>query len=334
MDRFIPILASMSPSPVHRATDLLIRYLERRELAGQRRALLSPEARAGLRSLYFHLRRPRSSVPVSAAVTRGPVPSSPAPAAFPSEPPQASVPVSAAVTRGPVPSSPDPAAFPEAPVAEARAVVRPEGATVEERIEDLKNRIAGDAEARAETLRDTMVFSVGDVKADLMFIGEAPGHEEERRGEPFVGPAGQLLTKIIQAMGLSRESVYISNIVKYRPAMPNQGTRNRKPTPEEMRACLPYILAEIEEVRPRAIVAAGATAAEGLMGTPSSVGRERGRVRLWKGIPFVVTYHPSYLLHNQAPSERRKVWEDMLLVMEVLNLPISDKQRGYFASRS
>lgn len=163
-----------------------------------------------------------------------------------------------------------------------------------------------------------------------MIVGEAPGHEEERQGAPFVGPAGQLLTKIIRAMGLERESVYISNIVKYRPAMPNQGTRNRKPEAAEMQACLPYILAEIDVVQPKVIVAAGATAAEGLTGDSTSVGRLRGRVRSWNGIPFVVTYHPSYLLRNEALSERRKVWEDMMLVMELLELPISEKQRGFF----
>ncbi len=221
--------------------------------------------------------------------------------------------------------------YPMAPVATPRTVLTPSGSEKEAQLEDLKQRISQDSEAHLATLRDTMVFSVGNLNAEIMFIGEAPGSEEERQREPFVGPAGQLLTKIIQAMGLQRESVYISNIVKYRPAMPNQRTGNRKPTPEEMQACLPYIMAEIEIVNPKVIVAAGATAMAGLTGSDASVGRSRGQVRSWNGRPFIVTYHPSYLLHNQAISERRKVWEDMLLAMEVLQMPISEKQRQFFS---
>lgn len=188
------------------------------------------------------------------------------------------------------------------------------------------------------TLRDTMVFATGNPEAEIMFIGEAPGAEEEKQREPFVGPAGQLLTKIIQAMGLRRSDIYISNICKFRPKIDdgrNQGTKNRAPSMGEMLACQPFIMGEISIIKPRIIVCLGATAASGL-GIEGSVGKLRGRVQDWRGTPLVVTYHPSYLLRREQEdggglSEKRLVWEDMLLVMETVGLAISDKQRGYFS---
>ena len=185
------------------------------------------------------------------------------------------------------------------------------------------------------TLRETMVFSVGNPEAELMLVGEAPGYHEEREREPFVGPAGQKLNEILKAMGLSREAIYISNIVKFRPAMPGQTTNNRKPTPEEMAACLPFVRAEVGVVRPKCIVALGATAAEGLLGLTGTVAAMRGKWHEFEGIPARVTYHPAYLLHGTAgQGDKRKIWEDMLAVMAQLGLPISDKQRGYFLPKA
>ena len=181
-----------------------------------------------------------------------------------------------------------------------------------------------------DSLRDTLVFAVGNANADLMFVGEAPGAEEEKRREPFVGPAGQLLTKIIGAMGLERSDVYISNIVKFRPKLPNQTTQNRQPTPEEMEPFKPYVAREVEVVEPKVIVALGRTAAEGLLDVSESIGRARGRQFDFNGIPAYITYHPSYLLRNGAISEKRKVWEDMLLVMDELGMTITEKQRAFF----
>jgi DNA polymerase len=178
--------------------------------------------------------------------------------------------------------------------------------------------------------RKNVVFGVGNIHADLLFAGEAPGADEDRQGEPFVGAAGQLLTKIITAMGLSREKVYIANVLKCRPDTPGQTSGNRKPTGDEMKTCLPYLLEQIELIRPKAIVALGATAVEGLLGKTEPMGRMRGRFHEFHGTPLMPTFHPSYLLRNQAMSEKRKVWEDMLMVMEKLNLPITEKQRGYF----
>jgi DNA polymerase len=177
--------------------------------------------------------------------------------------------------------------------------------------------------------RKNVVFGVGDINAALMFVGEAPGADEDVQGEPFVGAAGQLLTRIIQTMGLSRETVYIGNILKCRPDTPGQSSGNRKPTAEEMQTCIPYLHEQIDLIQPRVLVGLGATAIEGLIGK-TGITRLRGQWHTYRGIPLMPTFHPSYLLRNQALSEKRKVWEDMLQVMERLGLPISDKQRGYF----
>ncbi len=178
--------------------------------------------------------------------------------------------------------------------------------------------------------RKNVVFGVGNINAELMFIGEAPGVEEDEQGEPFVGRAGELLTKIIQTMGLRREDVYIGNVLKCRPDTPGQPTGNRRPTAAEMRTCLPYLIEQIELIRPKVIVALGGTAMEGLFGKPVHIKKIRGKWHDYQGIPVMPTYHPAYLLRNQAVSEKRKVWEDMLAVMEKLGLPISAKQRNYF----
>lgn len=209
------------------------------------------------------------------------------------------------------------------------------GESKDERLASLRQLAADWAPARElGTLRETMVFATGPPDARLMLVGEAPGHEEEKRGEPFVGPAGKKLDEILKAMGLSRQEVYISNIVKFRPATPNQSTNNRKPTAAEMTACLPFIRAEIAIIRPACIVALGGTAAEGLLGLTGSVGSMRGSWHRLDGIPVRVTYHPSYLLQSGANlSIKRQVWEDMLLVMEELILPISAKQRGFFLQK-
>lgn len=178
--------------------------------------------------------------------------------------------------------------------------------------------------------RRNVVFGVGDIHSPLMFVGEAPGADEDEQGEPFVGKAGQLLTKIIQTMGFSRQTVYIANILKCRPDTPGQLAGNRKPTPEEMKTCLPYLLAQIDLIQPKVIVALGATAVEGLFGKTIGITKLRGNWKAFRNTPVMPTYHPAYLLRNQALFEKRRVWEDMLQVLERLGAPISEKQRGYF----
>ncbi len=178
--------------------------------------------------------------------------------------------------------------------------------------------------------RTQTVFGVGNPDAEIMFIGEAPGADEDAQGEPFVGRAGQLLTKIIKAMGFAREEVYIANILKCRPDVPAGSFGNRPPTPREMQTCRPYLMEQIDIIKPKVIVALGAVAVEGLLGTRAPMRELRGRWDSFNGTPLMITYHPAYLLRNQSPSEKRKVWEDMMLVLERLDKLISEKQRNYF----
>ena len=179
--------------------------------------------------------------------------------------------------------------------------------------------------------RTQVVFGVGNPEAKLMFVGEAPGADEDEQGEPFVGRAGQLLTKMIAAMELTRGQVYIANVLKCRPDMPPNTSGNRKPTRDEMEACLPYLRAQVAVIGPQVIVALGATAVEGLFGPQKTpISRLRGAWLELDGVPVRPTFHPSYLLRNQNLTEKRKVWEDLLAVMERLALPISEKQRGFF----
>jgi uracil-DNA glycosylase family 4 len=178
--------------------------------------------------------------------------------------------------------------------------------------------------------RTQVVFGEGNPEAELMFVGEAPGEDEDEQGEPFVGKAGQLLTKIIETMGFARGDVYIGNVLKCRPDMPAGMPGNRKPKPDEMQTCLPYLREQIDIIQPRFIVALGATAMEGLTGSTETMGRLRGRWHDFQGTPLMATYHPSYLLRNQSLGEKRKVWEDMLLVLERLGKTITEKQRTYF----
>jgi len=178
--------------------------------------------------------------------------------------------------------------------------------------------------------RTQTVFGVGNPDADLMFVGEAPGFDEDRHGEPFVGRTGQLLTRIIKAMGFAREEVYIANVLKCRPDMPAGAYGNRAPTPQEMQTCRPYLVEQIDIIQPKVLVALGAVAVEGLLGTRGTMRELRGRWHSYNGTPLMITYHPAYLLRNQSPSEKRKVWEDMLQVLERLERPVTERQRNYF----
>ena len=179
--------------------------------------------------------------------------------------------------------------------------------------------------------RKSVVFGIGNIDSPLMFVGEAPGADEDERGEPFVGKAGQLLTKIIETMALKRGDVYIANILKCRPDTPGQTAGNRKPTLGEMATCIPYLHEQIDLIKPRVLVALGATAVEGLLGKTVGITKLRGNWQTYRGIPLMPTYHPAYLLRNQAMSEKRRVWEDMLQVMEKLDLPITERQRNFFS---
>ena len=203
--------------------------------------------------------------------------------------------------------------------------------TKQEQYEWLKSLVLHDEECLKHVRPGKkLVFGVGNLDAKLFFCGEAPGADEEIQGEPFVGRAGKLLTKIISAMGLSRDSVYISNIMSWRPEMPTE-VGNRPPTQQEMTFCLPYLCAEIEIVKPKAIIALGATSVKGLTGDESIRMHDiRGKWMLFEDIPLMPTFHPSYLLRNNTNTTKRLVWEDMLEAMSKVGLPISEKQKKYF----
>jgi DNA polymerase len=210
----------------------------------------------------------------------------------------------------------------------------------------LRDRVLGDPVCRAHVRPGKkVVFGVGSIDAQIMFVGEAPGADEEVQGEPFVGPAGQLLTKMIQAMGLQRPQVYIGNIMNWRPELPpgpdGRQYGNREPTEEEMGYCLPYLRAQIDVIAPTILIALGSTASKGLLGMRAfkTLGEVRGRWHEYCGRPLMVTYHPSYLLRKETESKlgerraKRAAWEDFLLVMQRAGLSISDKQRGYFLDK-
>jgi DNA polymerase len=158
--------------------------------------------------------------------------------------------------------------------------------------------------------RTHIVFGVGGPSAQLMFVGEGPGADEDQQGEPFVGRAGQLLTKMIEAMGFARSDVYIANVVKCRPP------GNRVPAPEEAMACAGFLDRQVDLIRPRLIVALGRTAAIRLTGAEASLASLRGRVHAYRGIPLVITYHPAYLLRNLP--DKSKAWEDLLFARRTL----------------
>lgn len=158
--------------------------------------------------------------------------------------------------------------------------------------------------------RRQIVFGVGNPQADLMFVGEAPGHDEDVQGIPFVGRAGQLLTKIVEAIDLKREDVYIANVIKCRPP------ENRNPEQDEVETCEPFLFRQVDVIKPKVIVALGTFAARALLRTLDPISRLRGRVYEYRGAKLIPTFHPAYLLRN--PSSKREVWEDMKKVRELL----------------
>jgi DNA polymerase len=182
----------------------------------------------------------------------------------------------------------------------------------DDNLDQIKNDIGQDCRrCKLCTLgRSQIVFGVGNPKARLMFVGEAPGEEEDRRGEPFVGRAGQLLTKIIEAIGLTREQVYIANVIKCRPP------GNRNPEGDEVEQCEPFLFRQIDVIKPRVIVPLGKFAAQSLLKTLDPITKLRGRQFDYRGTALIPTFHPAFLLRN--PSAKREVWEDMKKVRAIL----------------
>jgi uracil-DNA glycosylase family 4 len=189
-----------------------------------------------------------------------------------------------------------------------------------EALEDIKGELGNCARCSLGTSRKNLVFGVGNPKADLVFVGEAPGRDEDLQGIPFVGRAGELLTSMIHRMGFNRDDVYICNVLKCRPPS------NRDPLPSEIETCHPYLLRQLKSVSPKVIVALGTFAAQTLLQTKEPISRLRGRFHDYHGIPLMPTFHPSFLLRNGSEM-RWVVWEDMVQVLKQMGLPVPDIKR-------
>lgn len=298
---------------MHRELAAVVHELKRLRRQGVDAIPISDETLAQLRQ-RFPIRPRAERAPVEAAAS----PSAAASAGLPA-PARKQI---AVKPKDPAPEIPTPPA------------VELKGADKAAQWEALRQQVLDDPFCRSQLKPGkNLVFGVGSLDAEIFFCGEAPGAEEEEQSEPFVGPAGQLLTKIIQAMGLSRDQVYIGNIMNFRPPMPTP-IGNRPPTAEEMAYCLPYLTGQVKIVQPKVIVALGKTAVDGLLGPDPKrrMGQVRGQWQAFQGIPLMPTYHPSYLLRNDSMKAKRMVWEDILLAMDKVGLPISEKQRAYFKS--
>jgi uracil-DNA glycosylase family 4 len=205
----------------------------------------------------------------------------------------------------------------EAQRVEAQRVERPvaqreaEPASREQQLAGVRTTLGDCKRCRLSEVRRNLVFGVGSPNADLMLVGEAPGREEDLQGEPFVGAAGQLLTKMLGAMGLSRDDVYICNILKCRPP------QNRDPEPDEVETCEPFLRMQIDAIGPRIIIALGNFAAKTLLRTTTGITHLRGSFREYHGIPLMPTFHPAYLLRNEAG--KRPAWQDLKAVMREMD---------------
>lgn len=203
--------------------------------------------------------------------------------------------------------------------------------TNESRLKGMAEEVARCDKCRLCTTRTRTVFGEGNPDAEVLFIGEGPGKQEDITGRPFVGRAGELLTRIIElGMGVPRSEVYIANLVKCRPTVDMNLKRDRPPDPDELQACVPYLMAQVDIIRPRVIIALGSPSSKFLLATTSGITRIRGTWGEYRGIPVMPTYHPSYLLRNggDASPLKREVWHDIKIVMERLGWPLPRIKRG------
>lgn len=265
---------------------------------------LTIELRAVCEGVRAHLEWQRACglrwLPLEAAAPPAPASGREAAARVPVSPPRAPAPPATAAT-APVATAPPPAG--DAALASLAT------------LEALRAHLGDCRRCKLAGGRSNLVFGVGRADADLMFVGEGPGHDEDVRGEPFVGRAGQLLTEIItKGMKLRREDVYIANVVKCRP--PN----NRNPEADEIASCMPFLQRQVEVVAPKVIVALGTFAAQTLLGVRTPITKMRGVWHDYRGIKVMPTFHPAYLL--RTPGDKRLVWADIKLVMAELGLPI------------
>jgi DNA polymerase len=296
------------------ALDILLEELKRQKAAGLRRVSVSDEAVATLKAL--------AGAPVAAPASVPAAPAKPAP-----------LPATAASVRpAPIPAAPKPAVVTTSPViADAPIFALPAG-TKAERMQALRQLVDACVETKKHLTGSHLpLLGHGSLDAKVVFVGEAPSLEEMEAGKAFAGASGELLQKILGAAAISPADYYLAPVMVWRPEPPTQYGK-RPPTARELAFNLPYLRAQIDVVAPRIVVALGAQAFEALHGRTPSITQARGQWFDLSGVPLMPTYHPNYLLHNPSASAKRAVWEDFLLVMEKLGLPISEKQRGFFAT--
>lgn len=294
------------------ALDILLEELKRQKAAGLRRVSISDEAVASLKSLAGT----PAATPASAAVAKFSAVSAAAVERRSPPPPVALKP--AVVTTTPV-------------IADAPIFTLPAG-TKAERMQALRQLVDACVETKKHlTGSHRPLLGHGSLDAKVVFVGEAPSLEEMDAGKAFAGASGELLQKILGAAAISPADYYLAPVMVWRPEPPTQYGK-RPPTARELAFNLPYLRAQIDVVGPRIVVALGAQAFEALHGRTPSITQARGQWFDLSGVPLMPTYHPNYLLHNPSASAKRAVWEDFLLAMEKLGLPISEKQRGFFAT--
>ena len=295
------------------ALDILLEELKRQKAAGLRRVSVSDEAVATLKAL--------AGAPVAA----------PAPAAVAK--PSAIAATAASVRPTPIPVTPKPAVVATTPViADAPIFTLPAG-TKAERMQALRQLVDACVETKKHlTGSHRPLLGHGSLDAKVVFVGEAPSLEEMEAGQAFAGASGELLQKILGAAAISPADYYLAPVMVWRPEPPTQYGK-RPPTARELAFNLPYLRAQIDVVAPRIVVALGAQAFEALHGRTPTITQARGQWFDLAGVPLLATFHPNYLLHSPSASAKRTVWEDFLLLMEKLGLPISEKQRAFFATK-
>ncbi|MEY3853027.1 MAG: hypothetical protein RI910_2007 [Verrucomicrobiota bacterium] len=294
------------------ALDILLEELKRQKAAGLRRVSVSDEAVATLKAL--------AGAPVATPASAATAKPAPLPVTAVSRP------------AAPLPIAPKPAVVATTPViADAPIFTLPAG-TKAERMQALRQLVDTCVETKKHlTGSHRALLGHGSLDAKVVFVGEAPSLEEMEAGKAFAGASGELLQKILGAAAISPADYYLAPVMVWRPEPPTQYGK-RPPTARELAFNLPYLRAQVDVVAPRIVVALGAQAFEALHGRTPSITQARGQWFELSGVPLMPTYHPNYLLHNPSASAKRAVWEDFLLVMEKLGLPISEKQRGFFAT--
>ena len=302
------------------ALDILLEELRRQKAAGLRRVSVSDDSLAALKALA-------GAAPAAAGASAAPATVRPAPAAMP----RPAAPVAA--VRPVTPIAPKPAVVATTPViADAPIFTLPAG-TKAERMQALRQLVDACVETKKHLVAPHRpLLGHGSLDAKVVFVGEAPSLEEMEAGKAFAGASGELLQKILGAAAISPADYYLAPVMVWRPEPPTQYGK-RPPTARELAFNLPYLRAQIDVVGPRVVVALGAQAFEALHGRTPSITQARGQWFELSGVPLMATYHPNYLLHNPSAAAKRAVWEDFLLVMEKLGLPISEKQRGFFATK-